>query len=83
MRDLCSNENKEEGKLNKQLKSCPFCDGDAYFIYNESSSKEDSYDIGCHTEDCICFEGLDWCLEKEKISKMWNTRKGGKEIEWE
>lgn len=54
----------------QELKSCPFCRGEASLISREN----DYYDVGCQTEGCYLIDGAEWCLSKGEVIEMWNKR---------
>ncbi len=72
--DVEPQQKSESGVERVVIKPCPFCGKEAMPIYNFESVCKDTWDITCLGKDCICGEGLDWCLPKQQLIEMWNKR---------
>ena len=56
----------------RDLRLCPFCDGEAQIIQDL-----DKYVVGCSNDECLGFSGLSWLYDsKEEATLAWNTRGG-------
>lgn len=79
--------------INKKLKSCPFCGGNAIIMRvgidsNLESTINGTWIIGCDgTNGSLCPGYIYKCsplyVSKELAIKMWNNRNEEKAVKWE
>lgn len=64
--------------MNKELKPCPFCGGEAamkeWKFYTFGGNEAKRYSVRCKNEDCIICHTTDVYHTKKQAIEKWNTR---------
>lgn len=64
--------------MNDKLKPCPFCGGEAVWIFDDFN---DAHDVSCKKLNCFAFRWKDDAryITKEYAENEWNRRVGDPE----